>query len=104
MSWIYLIIAGVFEIGWPFGFKMASVTGNKFLWIGFAIVAMALSGYFLFVAQKTIPIGTAYAIWTGVGAIGTFMLGVAVFGDALTMMRALGVLLILSGVIVLKVA
>lgn len=61
MSWIYLIIAAIFEIGWPLGLKLADTTNNKVAWICFAIIAMALSGYFLFLAQKHIPIGTAYA-------------------------------------------
>ena len=65
---------------------------------------MALSGYFLYVAQKTIPIGTAYIIWTSIGAIGTFIIGVAMFSDPLTFMRSFAILLILSGIIILKIA
>lgn len=103
MSWIYLLIAGIFEVGWPLGFKLADVTDNKFAWIVFAIVAMALSGYFLFIAQKNIPIGTAYAVWTGIGTVGTFVIGIIFFHDALSLIRFLGVLLILSGVVVLKI-
>ena len=56
--------------------KMASVTGAKVLWLIFAIVAMGLSGYFLYLAQKQIPIGTAYAVWTGIGMLGTFFVGI----------------------------
>ena len=63
---------------------------------------MALSGWLLFLAQKQIPMGTAYAVWTGIGATGTFILGVAVFGDALNWGRALGVAMIIGGGVMLK--
>ncbi len=102
MSWIYLVIAAIFEIGWPLGLKFADTTNNKVGWIFFAVITMALSGYFLFLAQKHIPIGTAYAVWTGIGMIGTFVLGIAIFHDALSLIRFIGVFLILSGVIILK--
>lgn len=63
MNWIALIAAGIFEIGWPLGLKRAqSESTNKLTWIGVAIVSMSISGALLFYAQKTIPIGTAYAI------------------------------------------
>ena len=64
---------------------------------------MGLSGLFLYIAQKQIPIGTAYAIWTGIGASCTFLIGIFCFSDTLTLMRALGVLLIIAGVICLKI-
>ena len=63
---------------------------------------MGLSGWLLFLAQKHIPIGTAYAVWTGIGAAGTFLLGVALFGDTLNWSRLAGVLLIVAGVALLK--
>ena len=103
MSWFYLIIASIFEVGWPFGMKMASLGVNKFGWILFAIVAMALSGVFLYFAQKEIPIGIAYAIWTGIGATCTFILGVLVFGDSISLLKILGVLLIIFGIILLEI-
>ena len=102
MSWVYLVIAALFEMGWPFGMKMASVTGAKVLWLIFAIVAMVLSGYFLYLAQKQIPIGTAYAVWTGIGMLGTFFVGITLFHDAVNGARFVGVFLILAGVIILK--
>ncbi len=104
ISWLYLFVAAIFEIGWPFGLKMASLGNNKILWIIFAVLAMILSGIFLFIAQKNIPIGTAYAVWTGIGASFTFLLGVFIFQDTLSLMRMFGVLLIIFGVILLKVA
>ena len=103
MSWLYLIIASIFEIGWPLGLKFADVTNQKLLWIIFAIIAMGLSGYFLFLAQKQISIGTAYAIWTGLGMIGTFTLGIILFHDALSLMRFIGFILVLTGIIILKI-
>ena len=105
MGWVYLLIAAIFEVGWPFGLKMASTTfaHSKILWIIFAIIAMTLSGVFLFFAQKTIPVGTAYAVWTGIGAACTFALCVIVFHDTFSLMRAFGVLLILFGVALLKI-
>ncbi len=104
MAWLYLLVAAIFEVGWPFGYKMAAVGSNKVLWLIFAVVAMILSGFFLYIAQKDIPMGTAYAVWTGIGAACTFLIGVWVFNDALNLMRVLGVLLIISGVILLKLA
>lgn len=104
MSWFYLIIAALFEVGWPFGLKMATDSPNKVWWIVFAIIAMTLSGVFLFLAQKQIPMGTAYAIWTGIGTACTFLIGVYFFNDAVNLMRFLGVILIISGVVLLKLA
>lgn len=64
MPWIYLLIAAIFEVGWPVGLKMAEISTIKIGWIIFAVIAMTLSGVFLYIAQKDIPIGTAYAVWT----------------------------------------
>ncbi len=103
MAWFYLFLAAIFEVGWPLGFKLASVTSFKVLWITFAVIAMILSGVFLYIAQKEIPIGTAYAVWTGIGAACTFLIGVIFFHDPISLMRTLGVLLIISGVVLLKI-
>ena len=104
MGWIYLLIAAVFEVGWPLGLKMASVSSAKVLWIIFAIIVMGLSGVFLYLAQKEIPVGTAYAIWTGIGASCTFFIGVIFFHDTLSVLRVLALFLIIAGVIMLKIA
>lgn len=96
------MIAAVFEVGWPTGLKMAETSAFKVWWIVFALAAMAFSGVFLYLAQKEIPIGTAYAVWTGIGASCTFLIGVLFFHDALSLMRGLGVLLIIVGVALLK--
>ena len=103
MAWILLIIAGLFEIGWPLGFKLASMHSKYFIWfIGLSILSMGLSGYFLYLAQKSIPIGTAYVIWTGIGAIGTVLLGILFFHDSANIFRLLFLSLILIGIAGLK--
>ena len=103
-AWIFLIVAGFFEIGWPVGLKLSQKPDLFWLGVAVAVLCMAASGYFLWLAQKEIPIGTAYAVWTGIGAGGTFLVGVAFFGDALSLLRSLSVLLILMGVIGLKLS
>ena len=103
MAWILLIIAGLFEIGLPLGFKLASMHSKYFIWfIGLSILSMGLSGYFLYLAQKSIPIGTAYVIWTGIGAIGTVLLGILFFHDSANIFRLLFLSLILIGIVGLK--
>ena len=103
MAWILLIIAGLFEIGWALGFKLASMHSKYFIWfIGLSILSMGLSGYFLYLAQKSIPIGTAYVIWTGIGAIGTVLLGILFFHDSANIFRLLFLSLILIGIVGLK--
>ncbi len=98
------MIAGLFEIGWPLGFKLSQVTRFRLLFIGLAVVSMALSGFFLWMAQRGISIGTAYAVWTGVGAAGTFLIGIAFFGDAAGLLRILSFLLLVIGVVGLKLS
>ncbi len=102
MAWVYLVLAGLFEIGWPVGMKMAQEDNTKFLGVAVAILFMGVSGYLLFIAQKSIPIGTAYAVWTGIGAAGTFFVGTLLYGDPTSLLRYIGVALIVLGVITLK--
>lgn len=105
MAWIYLIIAGIFEWGWPVGLKLGLVdSGLRWGWIGFAVVCMAASGVLLLIAQKTIPMGTAYAVWTGIGAVGTFVLGLLIFSEPATFARFFFVGLIVIGIVGLKLA
>ena len=105
MAWTYLFLAGLCEIGWPIGLKMGgTASGHRFLWIGFAIACMATSGFLLLLAQREIPMGTAYAIWTGIGAVGAFAVGIAFFGDASVAMRWASVGLITAGIVGLKLA
>ena len=105
MAWIYLLLAGVFEWGWPVGLKLGiTETSYDFMWLTFAGVAMFTSGYLLLLAQRTIPMGTAYAVWTGIGAVGTFLLGILFFGDAATLARFFFIGLIVVGIVGLKMA
>lgn len=105
MNWIALIIAGIFEVGWPLGLKMSQQAENsKVLWILVAIISMSISGGLLWYAQKTIPIGTAYAVWTGLGAVGTLIVGIIYFGDSASVYRLLSASLIVIGIIGLKMA
>lgn len=101
MSWIYLFIAGLFEIGWAVGLKYTD--GFTKLWPSvITIIGMILSFYFLSSAVKTIPIGTAYAIWTGIGAVGTAILGIILFNESKEFIRVFFILLIIIGVVGLK--
>lgn len=102
MSWFYLVLAGIFEMGWPIGFKLSQTMENKYFGIVMAVVLMSLSGYFLWLAQKTIPIGTAYAVWTGIGAVGTLAAGIAFFGDSASLGRLFSAFLIIVGIVGLK--
>lgn len=100
MAWFYLIVAAIFEIGWPLGFKLADQHPERFwMWIGLSMLSMTLSGVFLYLAQRTIPISTAYIVWTGIGAVGTFLIGLAFFGDSASLLRMFFALLILIGVV-----
>lgn len=104
MNWFALILAGIFEIGWPLGLKMAqSAPSGKLGWVALAVVSMGVSGMLLFYAQKSIPIGTAYAVWTGIGAVGTLAIGIIFFNDSASTLRLLSALFIVAGIIGLKV-
>jgi quaternary ammonium compound-resistance protein SugE len=105
MAWVALIIAGVFEWGWPVGLKLGMTdAGLRWGWIGFAALCMLASGALLLIAQKTIPMGTAYAVWTGIGAVGTFVLGIYLFAEPATLARWFFVGLIVVGIVGLKLA
>ena len=101
MAWIYLFIAGLFEIGWAVGLKYTN--GFTRLWPSIVtIVTMILSFYFLSSAVKSIPIGTAYAIWTGIGAVGTAILGIILFDESKEFIRIIFIMLIVVGIVGLK--
>jgi len=104
MAWIYLVVAGLFEIGWPLGLKLSQITAHKVVWILFAIVTMSASGLFLWLAQKSIPIGTAYAVWTGIGAVGAFIVGILLFKDSASFFRIISVTFIVIGIVGLKLS
>lgn len=104
MAWIYLILAGLMEIGWPVGLKMAQQPDSRIIGIIIAVMFMTASGALLWLAQKTIPIGTSYAIWTSIGAVGTFLVGIWFYGDSASLGKYFGMLLVISGVVVLKLS
>jgi quaternary ammonium compound-resistance protein SugE len=101
MPWIYLALAGLFEIGWAIGLKYS--VGFTRLWPSVATVAaMIVSVLLLALATRTLPIGTAYAIWTGIGAVGAVIFGIVLFGDSAALLRLLCVSLIVVGIVGLK--
>lgn len=102
MSWFYLILAGLFEIGWAIGLKYTA--GFTRLWPSVAtLAAMLVSVALLGLAMRDLPVGTAYAVWTGIGAVGTVLLGMLLFGDSASVLRLGCVALIVAGVLGLKV-
>ncbi|HEY2873572.1 MAG: DMT family transporter [Reyranellales bacterium] len=105
MAWLYLVVAGLFEIGWPLGLKKGWTAGGLQVgWLLFAIACMAVSGALLMTAQRVIPMGTAYAVWTGIGAVGAFVTGILLFGDSASAMRIVSIALIVAGIVGLKAA
>lgn len=102
MAWIALFIAGLFEIGWAVGLKYTE--GFTRLWpSAWTLVAMAASLWLLAKALQSIPIGTAYAVWTGIGAVGTALFGILVLGEARHPLRLLCIVLIVAGIAGLRV-
>ena len=104
MAWIYLVLAGLAEIGWPLGLKISQSSGKQIGGIALAVISMSASGALLWLAQKSIPIGTAYAIWTGIGAVGTFLVGIVIYDDFSNVSRMLSAALIVAGIIGLKLS
>jgi quaternary ammonium compound-resistance protein SugE len=102
MAWIYLFAAGLFECGWAIGLKYTEGFSRPVPSL-LTIAAMAVSFVLLSAAMKSIPVGTAYAVWTGIGAVGVAILGVVLFSEALNLYRVASILLILLGIIGLKV-
>ena len=105
MAWISLFLAGLCEIGWPVGLKLGwSDEGVRPGWLVFAARAVGVRGALRRWAQRTIPMGTAYAIWTGIGAVGAFTVGILAFGDTVSAIRIVSIGLIVAGIIGLKLA
>ena len=103
MAWIYLVAAGILEIGWAIGLKYTE--GFSRLWpSALAVAAMIASFVLLAQALKTIPVGTGYAVWTGIGAAGTALIGMALLGESREPLRLLCLVLIVAGVVGLKFA
>lgn len=103
MAWLLLLLAGLFEVGWAIGLKYSQ--GFTQLWpTVWTVIAMAISLGLLGIAMKSLPIGTAYAVWVGVGAIGTVLLGIVLFNEPTNAARLLSVGLIIAGIVGLKLA
>lgn len=103
MSWIILFFAGLFEVGWAVGLKYTEGFTRP-LPTALTVLAMAISLGLLGLAMKQLPLGTAYAIWTGIGAVGTVIAGVVLFGESVALMRLGSVALIICGLIGLKMS
>ncbi|MCG6578201.1 quaternary ammonium compound efflux SMR transporter SugE [Pseudomonas sp. AF32] len=103
MSWIILFFAGLFEVGWAVGLKYTDGFSRP-LPTALTIAAMGISLGLLGLAMKELPLGTAYAIWTGVGAVGTVIAGIILFGESMALVRLVSVALIVTGLIGLKVS
>lgn len=102
MAWLLLFVAGLLEVGWAIGLKYTEGFTRMWPTVG-TVTAMVLSVALLGVAMRTLPVGTAYAVWTGIGAVGTVILGIVLFGEPATAARLACVALIVSGIVGLKV-
>ncbi|WP_405124498.1 quaternary ammonium compound efflux SMR transporter SugE [Pseudomonas alloputida] len=103
MSWIILFFAGLFEVGWAVGLKYTDGFTRPLptvLTVGAMVISLGLLG----LAMKELPLGTAYAIWTGVGAVGTVIAGIMLFGESMALVRLISVALIVCGLVGLKVS
>jgi quaternary ammonium compound-resistance protein SugE len=103
MAWFYLLSAGVFEIVWAFAMKQSDGFTRP-VPVTVMIVGMLLSFWLLALSMKSLPLGTAYTIWTGIGAVGAFVIGIAVLGEHLSFPRVLAACLIVSGLVLMKVS
>ena len=103
MSWIYLLIAGLFEITWAIGLKF-SQGFTHIIPSAVTVTGMILSFYFLSLSLKTLPLGTSYAIWTGIGTIGTAIAGIMIFKEQISLIQIACIVLIITGIIGLKLS
>lgn len=101
MAWVYLFVAGLFECAWAIGLKYTEGF-SKPLPTVLTVIAMGISFWLLSIAMKTIPVGTAYAVWTGIGAVGVAIMGMFLFNESKDILRILCLLLIVSGIVGLK--
>ena len=103
MAWVVLILAGLFEIVWAYSMKLSegfTKLTPSLITLFFMVLSFGLLAY----AMKTLPLGTAYTIWTGIGAIGSFLVGIFILGEPATAMRMLAAILIVSGVVLMKLS
>jgi quaternary ammonium compound-resistance protein SugE len=101
MAWIYLALAGLFEVGWAVGLKFTEGFTRP-VPTALTVASMAVSLFLLGLALKTLPLGTAYAVWTGIGTVGTVILGIALFGESTQVLRLACIGLIVAGIVGLK--
>lgn len=102
MAWTYLAVAGLFEIGWAIGLKYSDGFSKPVPSV-LTVVAMGLSIWLLALAMKSIPVGTAYAVWTGIGAVGVAVLGMVLFGESREILRMVCLFMIVTGIVGLKI-
>jgi len=103
MAWIYLGVAGLFEVVWAFAMKQ-SEGFTRPLASAITLAAMVASVWFLSLSMKVLPLGTAYVIWTGIGAVGTFVLGLLLLGESADALRLMAAVLIVAGLVLMKIA
>lgn len=103
MAWICLLVAGILEIVWAYTMKQ-SAGFTRLVPSVVTVTTMIASFGLLAVAMKTLPLGTSYTIWTGIGAVGAFIVGVVVLGESLTLMRVTAAVLIVSGLVLMKLS
>ena len=103
MAWLYLILAGIFEVVWATAMKESNGF-TRLVPSSITIIFMLLSFSLLAYAMKTLPLGTAYTIWVGIGAVGAFIAGITLFGEAVNITRVIAAVLIIAGVVLLKLA
>jgi len=103
MAWVILVLAGVFEVGWAIGLKYTE--GFSKLWPTiWTVLSMIISLWLLGIAMRSLPVGTAYGIWVGVGAVGTVILGIVLLGEPANATRLVSVALIIAGIVGLKIS
>jgi quaternary ammonium compound-resistance protein SugE len=103
MAWVLLVVAGVLEVVWVF-FMKESRGFTKLTPTVLTIVTMAASFGFLSTAMRTLPLGTAYAMWTGIGAVGAFVVGVVAFNESASLLRVTAIAMIVGGLVLMKMA
>ena len=103
LAWCLLVAAGLLDVAWAISMKY-SAGYTRLGWSALSLVLLGAFVYLLGRALDALPVGTAYAVWTGIGAVGTVVLGMVLFGEALSHMRLAGILLVLSGIVTLKLA
>ncbi|WP_404994165.1 DMT family transporter [Cupriavidus pauculus] len=103
MAWIFLVVAGLLEIVWAYAMKLSDGF-TKWQYSAVTLVAMIASFALLSLSMKTLPLGTAYTIWTGIGAVGAFLVGLFILGEPASLMRVAAAVLIVSGLVMMKLS